>query len=516
MMAVDSKSRGIALAQVLEGILPSAKCPNIEVRNLSLNSQNIQPGDVFVALRGTADHGLRFYQQAVSAGAVAVFSDPNDGIPDTVFTGAVPVIEIENLRTHLGAISNRVYGNPSLDVKTICVTGTNGKTTIAHIVCAALNHLQGDSAYVGTLGIGLWGEFSASINTTPDLLTLQRHLAEWRDRGVKYCALEASSHALEQGRLDDISIGVAIFTNLTHEHLDYHGTMENYGRAKKRLFQKDFSHAVINVDDSFGRELCKALSRRKNVWPFSLDDGDGKQKSDFENLTTASVKKLALSGIEMVVRSPFGRGKICAPLIGAFNASNLLAAFTSLAALGWTFEQIAEALALVPAVPGRMEVVNVFELADVELPTVVVDYAHSPDGLQQALVSLRELTNGRLTCVFGCGGDRDSSKRAMMGRIAEKYADNIVITNDNPRTESPQKIVQQILNGVQNIDKAIIETDRRKAIFEAIKHAATNDVVLIAGKGHEHFQQLGKEKIPFSDQACSRAALQLRAAEATP
>ena len=496
-----------SLSSLLDGILPAEAIFDAEISGLCLDSRAVKPRDCFIALQGEQAHGLSYVEQALQAGAGAILADAELSQQDERLPASVPFMCVENLRDHLGEISNRFFDYPSREMSIIGVTGTNGKTSVAAILATVLKRHFGAAAYVGTLGMGCWPDLAGGVNTTPDLLSLQGQFATWRDQGIKNCALEASSHALAQGRLKGIDIDVAIFTNLSHEHLDYHGTMEAYGESKRLLFNKPVRAAVTNIDDAFGRDIYQRIDRDIGLWPY----GVSASKESYPNLTTASDITTSLDGIEMWVSSPCGEGRIRSPLVGEFNVANLLATVAGLAALELDFDDIAEAIAETNAIPGRMQIVN-HDLANKAdcLPTVLVDYAHTPDGLQHSLASLREMVSGKLICVFGCGGERDKEKRPMMGQIAERLADTVIITSDNPRGESQKDIGTHILAGQTKPEDSIVEPDRRKAIGKAIGLASVGDAVLIAGKGHEQDQLISGQSLPFSDIAVSKEALAAR------
>ena len=498
------------LSQLLRGILPLDESEEIEVAGLCLDSRAVQADDCFIALQGHETHGLSYLNDALKAGASAVLSDIEyQGHAPQVEAG-VPVLVIEKLREHLATIANRFYDYPSNELAVVAVTGTNGKTTVAATLAELLKLHYGGALYVGTLGIGCWPALFETANTTPDLLSLQKHFAACRSAGVKACALEASSHALAQNRMSGIAVDVAIFTNLSHEHLDYHGSMEAYAKAKFQLFKPPLGDAVINVDDSHGRELYEKLDAETCAWPYGL----GEKAQGFSNLTTATSVKLGLHGIDMHVSSPCGEGWVHSPLIGDFNVSNLLGVIAALAALGLEFEQISQLLPSASVVPGRMQLVNGDSSGvDGHHPRVIVDYAHTPDGLEHSLKTLREITSGRVICVFGCGGDRDREKRPLMGKIAGQYADSVIVTSDNPRGESPPAIIEEILAGPSATEKFLVEPDRRKAISAAIANARHEDTILIAGKGHENTQLVQGAKLPFSDVEVAREILATTTAE---
>ena len=495
-----------SLAAILAGIVPDTDTSDIQIGGLSMDSRQISLNDCFVAVAGEQMHGAKYVNDAITRGAGAILVD--DEYTDLSVSGEVPCVMVKGLRNYLPLISNRFYDYPSRDITILGVTGTNGKTTIACILAACLKHQYGESTYVGTLGSGYWPKLKPNLNTTPDLLTLQQHLAHSRANGVDNCTLEASSHGLAQGRLSGIDLNVAIFSNLTHEHLDYHGSMEAYGAAKRTLFQKPVEHAVLNIDDEFGRALHTEIDSAIVRWPYGLHE----KSQRYDNLTTAREINASARGIQMLVRTPLAEGLISSSLIGTFNVSNLLAVIAALTALGWEFDDIRAAIASARTVPGRMEVVKPDNEGHDDLPAVVVDYAHTPDALEKSLEALRALTTGQLICLFGCGGDRDQDKRPLMGRIAERFADKVIITSDNPRSESPELIAEEILAGQETPTSSTVELSRDKAILKAIELASDNDIVLIAGKGHENYQLIGEKKIAFSDQLVSKKILSARSA----
>lgn len=492
----ESKS----LTCLLDGILPVEQISEAEISGLCLDSRAVKPRDCFIALQGEHSHGLRFLEQALDAGANAILTDAEGVIENDQVSVSVPIVVVENLRKYLGEISNRFFDYPSREMTIIGVTGTNGKTSIAALLAGVLKQHFGAAAYVGTLGTGCWPDLKEQTNTTPDLLSLQHQFATWHAQGVQACALEASSHALAQGRLQGVDIDVAIFSNLSHEHLDYHGSMQAYGESKRLLFNKPVRDAVINIDDAFGRDIYARIDPDIRLWPYGVTA----LNQSYPNLTSASSINTSLDGIEMWVSAPCGEGRISSPLVGEFNVANLLATIAGLAALGLEFDEIVSGIAKTPAIPGRMQVVN-RELPDhaAALPAVIVDYAHTPDGLRHSLATLRKMVTGRVICIFGCGGERDREKRPMMGRIAEQLADTVIITSDNPRGEPQDEIIAQILAGQAAPNDSIIEPDRRQAIAQGIDMATVCDAVLIAGKGHEDYQLVGDEASPFSDLAVS-------------
>lgn len=489
-MVVRPRSKKRLLSQLLKGIAEVSSHQECEIQGLTLNSQHVVSGDLFVALSGTRRHGADFISQAVRSGAVAVLCEQTEGLPEAWGCG-VPVFVIEALDQQLGQVASRFFGHPSREMKIIGVTGTNGKTTCSQLLAQALSdkHLCG---VIGTLGNGLYGQLEASDYTTPDVIEVHRLLSEMRDAGAQYVVMEVSSHGLEQGRVEGVAFDIAVLTNLSRDHLDYHGDMKSYGAAKRRLFEMPgLKHAVINTDDAFGRALLHELTGHMQLTAYSLELSHGLPANP---LVSGQQLKLGHDGIQMLVRDPKGRTNIKSALLGRFNAANLLAVYSVLLWLGLQRNLIAARLAKCTSVPGRMEC-----FSQPDLPLVVVDYAHTPEALEQVLEALREHCAGKLWCLFGCGGDRDKGKRPLMGALAENLADKVILTDDNPRDEDGARIIVDILSGVEYRGDITVIADRTEAISFAVAEAAADDVVLVAGKGHEDYQLVAGEVLPFSD-----------------
>ncbi len=413
----------------------------------------------------------------------------------------VPVIWIDRLHAQVGEIASRFYGRPSEAMHVVGVTGTNGKTSTVQLIAQALHHLGYRSATIGTLGAGLHGQVEEGERTTPDAIHVQELLASFRDAGATHVAMEVSSHALEQGRVGAVTFGTAVFTNLTRDHLDYHGSMEAYGDAKAKLFGwPTLTHAVINVDDAFGRELLGRTPDRVRKLRVSAA-GDLASDVRASNIVTSA------EGIRFDLHTPWGARAVQTHLIGRFNVDNLLAVAAVLGALGESFDRMIDAVSALQPVNGRMSRLGGHR----GQPLVVVDYAHTPDALEQSLHAVRAHCEGRLICVFGCGGERDAGKRPLMGAIAERLADVAIVTDDNPRGENGDAIVAQIMAGFAHPDAAVVQRDRALAIAEALRIARPGDAVLIAGKGHETYQEGAAGKRPFDDLAVARAALEVHA-----
>lgn len=478
------------LSSLLQGIAPVPASADCHIAGLAIDSRQIRSGDLFLAFPGTAVDGRRYIGDAVTAGAAAVVYD-NAGRFDAGQL-PVPAIGVTDLRTALGAIASRFYDMPSQKLVVVGVTGTNGKTTCTQLLAQALDRAPRRCAVIGTLGAGFPGALDESPHTTPDAITTQRLMREFVGASAAYVAMEVSSHALHQGRVNDVTFDLAVFTNLTRDHLDYHGDMQAYGAAKAMLFDwSGLKHAVINRDDEFGRALLEKIGGRVTTLSYGLEGGD----VTVQRMTPTS------HGLEMHVVTPKGDATLNAPLFGRFNAYNLLAVLATLLLLDVPLAEAVERLRHVRPVPGRAERFG----GSKGRPLVIVDYAHTPDALEKILASLREHVSGKLVCVFGCGGDRDRGKRPLMGAIAERLADQVILTDDNPRTEKPESIIDDIRAGMKGAP--FVTRDRAQAIAQAIANANTDDIVLVAGKGHEDYQQIGTQRLPYSDRRTVRTLL---------
>ncbi|MEI7035802.1 UDP-N-acetylmuramoyl-L-alanyl-D-glutamate--2,6-diaminopimelate ligase [Fulvimonas yonginensis] len=486
------------LAMLVQGFADAGALGELAVCGLALDSRQVRPGEAFVALRGTRAHGIAFAAEAVVRGAALVLAEA----PVVAgFAPGVPVLWVDDLHARLGEIAARFYDHPARALRIVGVTGTNGKTSTVQLIVQALSRLGHRAASIGTLGAGLHGALDEGERTTPDAINVQRLLARFRDQGARYVAMEVSSHALEQGRVGAVDFEIAAFTNLTRDHLDYHRTMEAYGAAKAKLFAfPTLKAAVVNVDDAFGRELAGRLPAGVRALRTSMAGASGAE-------IVAQAVATSAEGLAFELRTPWGAHSIRSALLGRFNVANLLAVVACLGALGEPFARSVEAVEALAPVNGRMNRLG----GDGRQPLVVVDYAHTPDALEQALTALRAHCRGRLICVFGCGGERDAGKRPQMGAIAERLADAAIVTDDNPRSENGDLIVEQILAGMRG--PATVQRDRAAAIGMAIAQAGAGDVVLIAGKGHETYQEGAGGKRPFDDLAVARAALAAPARE---
>lgn len=510
MMAAESVQAGYPLSRLLQDLDVAGELPAIDVCGLSSDSREVRPGDLFLAGSGGRSHGLMHAGEAVDQGAIAVAWEPVEGRDDLAAMAAslpVPVVAVSDLRQVSGMIADRFFEHPSRSLFTIGITGTDGKTSCSHFIAQALDRSGGARCgLIGTLGYGLYGELAAGTHTTPDALRLHRELASFRDRGAGSVVMEVSSHGLEQGRLGGLEFDIAVLTNLGRDHLDYHGDQLAYAAAKRKLFEfEGLDFAVLNADDAFGLELLKTLPAHVNRIAYGLDNGQ-------PDLTPAVQWVIGRdvvfddAGIQCEVETPWGCGLLRSRLLGRFNLSNLLAALSVLCLRGMSLETALVRLAATRTVPGRMERFD----GGPGAPLVVVDYAHTPGALEQVLAALRAHCHGEIWCVFGAGGDRDQGKRALMGAVAERFADHIVLTDDNPRHEEPQDIVDGILSGIVRKDTVRVERDRRRAIALAIGHAGKDDIVLVAGKGHETIQLIGDRSVAFSDREQVPALLRER------
>jgi len=464
--------------------------------DLTTDSRQVKRGSVFLAYPGAARDGRAFIAEAIAKGASAVLWERRGFGWNARWD--VPNLAVDDLRSRASEIAGLVHGDPSETLWMVGVTGTNGKTSVAQWVAQAFDGLGRRAAVLGTLGHGIVGERSEAKNTTPDPVVLQRELADYLRRGAKVAAMEVSSHGLDQGRVAGVRFDVAVFTNLTRDHLDYHGTMQAYAEAKFRLFgARGVSHAVINVDDDWGRSFADRL-RDSAIEVIGYGLGEGRLR--------AGPVEQDESGMRFRVEGEWGAGEVAAPVLGAFNASNLLAVIATLLASGVALPAALEAVARLAPVPGRLQ-----RLGGGALPLVVVDYAHTPDALEKALAAVRPVVAAghRLLCVFGCGGERDTGKRPIMGEAAARLADHVIVTSDNPRGEDAQAIIGQVLAGIPG-GRAEAIADRQVAIFTAIHQAKPGDAVLVAGKGHETYQEIGGVRHPFNDAEAALAALEAR------
>jgi len=461
------------------------------VNQLRLDSREVAQGDLFLAVPGHQVDGRQFIDAAISAGASVVVEEGDTfGVHQQ---GATACITLPDLRRQVGVLAARYFGEPGRRLRVIGVTGTNGKTSITWFLRDALNALGGACGLIGTLGVGLKGHEDVTGHTTPDPITLQKALLALCDAGADSVAMEVSSHALDQHRLGDTPVRVAVFSNLSRDHLDYHGDMDSYLLAKVALFTRpELQEAVINSDDDAAPVLLGRLNDGVRCITFGAQAGATVRCVTWQPHPQGMDLRLMVGGEAI---------DVALPLFGAFNRSNVMAVAGALHGSGVEPQKLAPALAAITAVPGRMEPIRA-----AGKPTVIVDYAHTPDGVEKALAAVREHFSGRLHCVVGCGGDRDSGKRPLMAACAEQGADRLVFTSDNPRGERPEAIIEQMRAGLSNPQAAEVETDRRRAVCLALSGAAADDVVLVAGKGHENYQEVAGERHPMDDRDLAREA----------
>ena len=475
----------------LQYLFPQWPDAAITVTGLTTDSRQVQPGYLFLAVPGLRQDGRQHIDQAVAAGALAIAYEAGDG-----FSCSAPValLPIDNLADQLSAIAARYHGEPARSMKLVGITGTNGKTSVSQMLAQALTALGQPCGVIGTLGSGMPGALHDHGMTPPDALSLQQQLAQLRDQGAHRVSMEVSSHALSQGRVAALNFEVAVFTNLSRDHLDYHGDMAAYGQAKAQILDQA-AQVVINIDDAFGRQL--AADCTLPLVRYSLNDSSAE--------LYCSAIRFDAEGISARLHAGNHSAELRSPLLGTFNLSNLLAVAGVLLAQGQPLAQIAALLGQLSAPAGRMQ-----RLGGEGQPQVVIDYAHTPDALDNALAALRAHVAGRLICVFGCGGDRDSGKRPLMGRAAEQGADVLVITDDNPRSEDSAAIIEEIRAGIEHCQQVTVIANRAEAIAQTIASATADDIILLAGKGHETYQEIHGVRHPFSDIEQAERALRRR------
>ncbi len=480
------------------------------ITGLALDSRTVVGGDAFIALAGTKQHGLAHAEQAINNGACAVIFDPAGdgrqlaealqcrGDRPVAPTTAVPVIAVENLGLKLGALAAKFYGDPSRFMTVIGITGTNGKTSCSQFLSQMLN----DCGIIGTLGWGEWGKLNKTLNTTPDALAIQQILAELLKNKKRAVAMEVSSHGLEQGRVNGVIFKGAVFTNISRDHLDYHGTMDAYVQAKLALLkQPGLAFAVVNLDDVYSGQIIAAVPESVQLWQFSAK---GKTADSDKSVCAENIVHKT-DGIEFELRWQDQRQRVKVPLYGDFNIENVLAVSTVMLAMGVSVAEAAKRLGHIKPVDGRME-----RFGGKTDPLIFVDYAHTPDALDKVLSSMRKHCKQALWVVFGCGGNRDVGKRPQMGKIAEQWADHVLITDDNPRYENGLDIVNAILAGCGSSAKVEVIQNREQAIQKVVANAAKDDCIVIAGKGHEQYQEINGVQLPFSDRQVVMEALDRR------
>jgi UDP-N-acetylmuramoyl-L-alanyl-D-glutamate--2,6-diaminopimelate ligase len=465
---------------------------DLMIRELTLDSRNVRGGDLFLAVPGLNSDGRDHIADALKRGAAAVAYEV-EGAKVLPITD-VPLIPVKGLTAQLSDIAGRFYGDPSRSLNMVGVTGTNGKTSVTQLVAQALDLLGQHCGIVGTLGTGFHGALQSGRHTTPDPIAVQATLSDLRKAGARAVAMEVSSHGLDQGRATALAFDVAVLTNLSRDHLDYHGTMEAYAAAKAKLFAwADLRCRVINIDDEFGRTLA-AEKRESRLITYSLEDSSAYlycRDARFDD-----------DGVRATLVTPQGQHLLRSSLLGRFNLSNVLAAVGALLGLDYALDEILKVLPQLQGPAGRMQ-----RLGGGTTPLVVVDYAHTPDALEKVLTALRPHAKGRLLCLFGCGGDRDRGKRPLMAEVVERLADGVLVTDDNPRSESSQQIFDDIRPGFSQLQTVRFQEGRGQAIAEIVASATADDVIVLAGKGHEDYQEIKGERQPFSDLEAATQAL---------
>ncbi len=493
-MSLHKNQCTMLVSELLSGVVDIDSSKDVHVTGVSEYSGDVERGDLFIATSG-----LEYVQDAIANGAVAVLYQTPPKTKKIKFDSVVPMFDCEGLVDHLGDIVKRFYGDIDSNIKTIAITGTDGKSSVAHLIVQALEKSHEACGLIGTIGYGRLGNLKEATHTTPPVSRIAREYAQFHAIGCTAVAIEASSHGIAQKRLQDLPIHTAVLTNITRDHLDYHNSVEEYIQAKAGLFfTHQPKHAVINIDDATGSQWSQQLASLLDVITFSLTNTSADVYAcDVKYLPEATVMQLSVKQQMINVK---------VPLLGEFNVLNMLAVAAVLLSMGKDYLAIQNALNGLKAVPGRMQIVTAENAA-----TVIIDYAHTPAALFAALNAVREHCTGKLICVFGCGGNRDVGKRSQMGEVATRYADFTVITSDNPRNEDPQDIVSQIAEGCLEGDNYTIIVDRETAIISALKMASDNDAVLIAGKGHEKYQYINNKKIAFDDVDIATQALVIMA-----
>jgi UDP-N-acetylmuramoyl-L-alanyl-D-glutamate--2,6-diaminopimelate ligase len=498
-MPAEQMTQIKSLAELLAGF---AEAPALDIHGIASDSRSLKSGDLFLACGGASSHGLDYIADAVTAGVAAIAWDSATASrPGCALN--VPMIAVPELAQHLGEIANRFYDRPSKTLRVVGITGTNGKTTVAWMIAQCCEQLEQSCGYIGTLGTGV-GEIEVDEGmTTPGAVKLHGQLAQFRDQGAVCAAVEVSSHALAQDRVDGITFDTVLFTNLSRDHLDYHGDMQSYAEAKARLFlEHNAKHRIINLDSEFGAQLAGRCGQNVVTVSTNFDRVANGRPYVFVRSVVATD-----SGSQVRVGSSWGDGRFTLSLPGDFNVANAVIVLALLLQHGVALKKACDVLSTVSAPPGRMQQVA----AAAGAPSVYVDYAHTPAAIEVALRALKKHCKGRLWCVFGCGGDRDPGKRPQMGRMAERCADKLVVTSDNPRSEDPAGIISEIVAGLTKAARATIIEDRAAAIAWAIRQAAADDIVLIAGKGHENYQLFDSKRLDFSDYGAAQGNLAAKA-----
>ena len=486
------KSKAHNLKDLLFGITDA---PPIKYNNICDDSRYVNKGSVFFAVKGLSSDGCDFIESAINSGACAVVYEPPYDLSN--IETSIPIIAVDDLKLEIANIVSRHYESSINEMSIIGVTGTNGKTTVSWLIHQGFKKIGYKSGYIGTLGYGL-ENLNLNELTTPSCMKLHKILSEFQNSGVEYVVMEISSHAIDQNRIEGINFNTVIFTNLSRDHIDYHGNMENYGETKAKLFlERQSKIKIININDSFGRSLIERVDEEvisTSIEPINIDKGK------FISVTKYETNG---SGFDIDLKSSWGTFKTHVPLLGTFNIENVIQTIALFLSHGFSLSKIQIIIEGMKAPSGRME--SVYVDNSHLLPKVLVDFSHTPDALKLSLQSIRDHYDGKIWCVFGCGGDRDRGKRKMMGNIAERYADYVIVTSDNPRNENPEKIISDILEGISSKVETIVS--REEAINFAIMKANKNEIILIAGKGHESYQKIGEETLEFSDHKISKRSL---------
>jgi len=506
MNTAEIMARKMRLSELLAEDINLADSMDVELTGIEMDSRRIEAGDVFLAYQGATNDGRHFVDEVIAKGASAVLVDADENWSEISVREGIPVIPVEKLATRIGKIAARFFDYPAAAFQLIGITGTNGKTSCCQFMGECLSKLGQTCGISGTLGYGIYGQpytyDETGPGTTPDAINVQRIFEELRIQNIDTMVMEVSSHGLNQKRVNVNEFDVAVFTNLSRDHLDYHGGMTAYGDEKRKLFMNpQLKIAVINMDDIFSAKILNSLARSVKCFTYSLHN----PKAD----VFPRALEFNSTGFSLEVVTPWGQGAFNSSLAGAFNVSNILAVLTTVVATeagkpGFDFDHILKQVGSVSPVKGRMEILGDYPVS------VVVDYAHTPDGLKNALLALRQHCKGDIWCVFGCGGDRDKGKRPLMAEAAEQLADKLIVTDDNPRTEASEQIINNILAGLSGSADVVVESDRGKAIDYAISHAKEGDVILVAGKGHEEYQDVGGNRMVFSDVKQARLSLNNR------
>jgi len=505
-MPIATHSDNWQLKQLLHGFADVDDNQDCEIQSLSNDSRCVNQGSLFLACAGHNNHGLDFIDEVYQSGVAAIVWEPAEGYSsqqlNDEWAARVPHIAIADLSWQLGLIADRFYHHPSGQMEIIGITGTDGKTSCCHFIATALQQ-QSDTpvGVIGTLGYGCLGYLETASHTTPDALRVHQLLQQMNSKGVNTVVMEVSSHALHQGRVQGVHFNVAVLTNISRDHLDYHGDMVSYAAAKRRLFaMPGLEHAVLNNDDEYGEQWAAEL---KSCIP-TITYGTT-LSSDTQHSVSFTHEILDHDGLHWEAVTPWGHARLHSSLYGRFNLYNLSAVISTLGVLGLSWDEITKQVASLKQIAGRMEIISPYD-PDTQ-PVAVIDFAHTAAALRQVLLALTEHGFGKIWCVFGCGGDRDQGKRPLMGSMAESLADCVILTDDNPRTEDGEQIIADILSGISTAGNVHIERDRAAAIEWAIKQANPQDIVLIAGKGHEDYQIIGNKKLPFSDKEAAQTVL---------